>query len=179
VVPPAAEDDVCLEVATEIGVYEWHAVEDRLIWSKGLLRIYGLAEAPHGEDGFSRLVHPDDRVRVEAETSGYLGGNATSYSHQFRIVRADGSVRFILDRGIIIRDPQGQVRSIRGTNVDVTELAQPTAEDDRIVEREPLRYSELEGLYAEAPLGLAMLDHDLRFVHVNRALAEMERASRQ
>lgn len=33
--------------------------------------------------------------------------------------------------------------------------------------------NELEALYAEAPLGLAMLDHDLRFVRINPALAEM------
>lgn len=35
------------------------------------------------------------------------------------------------------------------------------------------RFSELEALYAEAPLGLGMLDADLRFVRINEALAEM------
>ncbi len=35
------------------------------------------------------------------------------------------------------------------------------------------RFSELEALYAEAPLGLGMLDTDLRFVRINEALADM------
>lgn len=35
------------------------------------------------------------------------------------------------------------------------------------------RFSELEALYAEAPLGLGMLDADLKFVRINEALAEM------
>lgn len=35
------------------------------------------------------------------------------------------------------------------------------------------RFVELEALYAEAPLGLGMLDADLRFVRINEALAEM------
>ncbi len=36
-----------------------------------------------------------------------------------------------------------------------------------------VRLAELESLYQSAPLGLAMLDHDLKFVRVNDALAEM------
>lgn len=35
------------------------------------------------------------------------------------------------------------------------------------------RFNELEALYAEAPLGLGMLDADLKFVRINEALAEM------
>jgi hypothetical protein len=75
-----------LEAATQTGSYEWWPAEDRLVWSAGLLRIYGLDRAPSAEDGFSQLLHPDDRVRVEGETSTYLGSDVTTYSHSFRIV---------------------------------------------------------------------------------------------
>jgi PAS domain S-box-containing protein len=172
---PASAIETCsdLDAASETGAYEWRAGEDRLVWSPALLRIYGLSEAPQGEGGFSALVHPQDRVRVEAETSGYLGGDAASYSHQFRILRPDGSVRFILDRGVIERDAHGRALSLRGMNIDVTEVAQPEPQPGALAESASLRIAELEALYAEAPLGLAILDRDLRFVHLNRALAEI------
>lgn len=103
------------------GTYEWWPALDRVIWSPELVQIYGLEQAPEGEESFTNLVHPDDRVRVEGETSTYLGSGDTSYSHSFRIVRPDGSERIILDRGAIERDPTGNVRVIRGINIDVTE----------------------------------------------------------
>ncbi len=104
-----------------IGAYEWWPAEDRLVWSPELIGLYGLDCAPASEMAFTQLIHPEDRVRIEAETSAYLEGNATGFSHSFRIVRADGAVRVMLDRAAIERDEAGNVRVIRGINVDVTE----------------------------------------------------------
>lgn len=165
--------DRSLELASGTGVYEWNAAEDRLVWSPGLLRIYGLTEAPECEAGFTSLVHPDDRVRVEADTAGFLGSSADTYSHEFRIVRPDGTVRFVLDRGVIERDGEGRVRTIRGMNVDVSEFRQVQERVNAATDIAAEQFAELEALYAEAPLGLAMLDRELRFVRINRALAEI------
>ena len=102
--------------AWQAGTYEWWPSSDRLSWSPELIHLYGLKQAPTREDGFSALVHPEDRVRVEGETSTYLGSDLTTYSHRFRIVRPDGAVRVILDRGAVDRDAAGNVRVIRGLN---------------------------------------------------------------
>jgi PAS domain S-box-containing protein len=169
----AFQTEPAFEAASGTGTYEWFPREDRLIWSPGLLRIYGLTQTPHGEGGFSHLVHPEDRPRVEAETAGYLGGDADVYSHRFRIVLPDGSVRSVLDRGVIKRNLRGQVQVILGMNIDITELTGSRPRSHLIDERAALRDAELEALYAEAPLGLAKLDSDLRFVRINRALAEI------
>ena len=61
---------------------------------------------------------------MEAETSALLGSDATSYSHTFRIVRPDGTIRFILDRGVIRRDADGRAQVLSGINIDVTDLPQ-------------------------------------------------------
>ena len=89
---PALGGDIALELASGTGAYAWDTVNDRLSWSPGLLRIFGLTRAPAAESDFARLVHPDDRTRVEAETSRFLGPGVTSYDHSFRIVRPDGAV---------------------------------------------------------------------------------------
>ncbi len=85
---------------------------------------------------------------MEAETSDYLGGDAETYSHQFRIVRPDGSVRLILDRGIIERDPGGARPVIRGMNIDLGEV-ESSVHANRMVETSALRDAELEALYIE------------------------------
>lgn len=168
-----AFDDGPLEFASATGRYEWSAADDRLVWSDGLLRIFGLASAPSNEADFSCLVHPDDRVRVQAETDDFLSSEASSYSHTFRILRPGGAVRFVLDRGSIERDADGRVICIRGINVDLTDLPQISACGGSYDEGAAQRFAELEALYAEAPLGLAMLDRDLRFVRINTKLAEI------
>lgn len=104
----------------KIGTYEWWPAEDRLVWSPELIGLYGLDSAPATEQAFLELLHPDDRVRVEAETTAFLEGTAAGYSHGFRIVRPDGAVRAMLDRAAIERDGAGNVRVVRGMNVDVT-----------------------------------------------------------
>ncbi len=165
-----ARRDADLESACGTGSYEWRPAEDRLVWSPGLIRMYGLPHAPAARDGFSRLVHPEDRVRVEADTSVYLASDAESFSRSFRVVRPDGSVRFILDRGAIERDEKGVARVIRGLNVDLTDLAYPDGcamagersgirQVEEVVEiEERLRESEAALLHAQRCAGAGVWD---------------------
>ncbi len=106
-----------------IGTYEWLVAEDRVEWSPELLGLYGLKRAPTSESGFVALVHPSDRTRVEAETTGFLAAG-DSYQHDFRIVRPNGEVRWIHDRGVIERGSNGAALRIRGVNIDMTDQRQ-------------------------------------------------------
>ncbi len=110
-----------LATGVQIGTYEWRPEVDQVIWSAELMRIYGVQQAPRSENEFGALIHPEDRLRVEAETASYLSSDLASYSHSFRILRPDGSVRVILDRAAIDRDDAGRVVLMRGVNIDVTE----------------------------------------------------------
>jgi PAS domain S-box-containing protein len=114
---PETKSDADLFVGC--GTYEWHVAENRVIWSEGLLDLYGVTRAPDAEEGFTSLVHPDDRLRVEAETSSFME-SGDRYQHEFRILRPDGDIRYIHDRGEIERGSDGRVRVLRGLNIDVT-----------------------------------------------------------
>ncbi|GGL81801.1 sensor histidine kinase [Wenxinia marina] len=105
-----------------LGRYVWSPGEGSLEWSPGLLEIYGLRRPPDTEAGFMSCLHPGDRTRIEGETEAFLTGEADSYSHSFRIVRPGGEVRYVLDRARIVRDGQGRVERIFGTNVDLTDF---------------------------------------------------------
>ncbi|MBA4799920.1 MAG: PAS domain-containing protein [Rhizobiales bacterium] len=109
-----------------VGSYVWHVADDVLEWSPGLVALYGLELAPTDEAAFNALLHPEDRLRVQSETTAFLE-HATHFSHEFRIIRPDGIVRHILDRAKVERSPDGSVVAIRGVNVDITDerLADP------------------------------------------------------
>ncbi len=63
-------------------------------------------------------VHPDDRTRVrEAGPNSPVGG---SFDLEFRIVHADGAVRWIRDRSFPIADADGRVHRVAGVAQDIT-----------------------------------------------------------
>jgi two-component system, cell cycle sensor histidine kinase and response regulator CckA len=76
---------------------------------------------------FFDAVHPEDRKRVvSAEARKYQKGR---FNEEYRILRPDGSVRWIWDRGYPIQDEQGQTKGFVGIAEDITERKE--AEVDR------------------------------------------------
>nr|MBI3613413.1 PAS domain-containing protein [Nitrospirota bacterium] len=71
---------------------------------------------------WAEAIHPDDRERVmEAAQSKQVSG---TYHEEYRIVRPDGSVRWILDRAFPVRDESGAVYRIIGVAKDITDRKQ-------------------------------------------------------
>ncbi|HSQ05402.1 MAG TPA: diguanylate cyclase, partial [Burkholderiales bacterium] len=64
-----------------------------------------------------RIVHPEDRLRVYPARRRAAEGQ---YDEVYRIVRPDGSVRWIQDRAFPVRDANNQVYRIAGIAEDIT-----------------------------------------------------------
>jgi len=83
------------------------------VWGRPCSSLYN---DPHS---WLDAVHPDDHERAltffDQET------RESRYDAEYRIVRPDGEVRHIWDRGYIIRDENGRVARIAGLASDITE----------------------------------------------------------
>jgi PAS domain S-box-containing protein len=86
-----------------------------------------LAELKDRPQRFFDAVHPDDRARVAHSLERLLEG--TSMVEEYRIIRPDGSTRWVKDRGFPIRDAAGKVVRAAGVAEDVTERIR--LEDER------------------------------------------------
>jgi PAS domain S-box-containing protein len=65
-------------------------------------------------------IHPEDQDRIrQASTRRQVLGQ---YAEQYRIIRPDGSIRWIRDRAFPIRDASGTVYRVAGIAQDITEL---------------------------------------------------------
>lgn len=124
-----------------LGFWEWDVGQDRLIWSDELVAMYGFQRPPGSERRFIEAIHPEDRVRVEADlTTSLICGD--SFAHEFRIVRPNGEVRLIHDRGVIERDPSGAAIRMYGVHVDVTDQRVAAPRRERSAVQEALALSE-------------------------------------
>ena len=87
-------------------------------------RIWGYSreKALYKEGPLIDPVHPEDREKVMNWGRQLIQGQPISY--EYRIVRADGSIRHIWDRGYPIAEKDGRVTLYVGTGLDVTEWRQ-------------------------------------------------------
>ncbi|MBP8153675.1 MAG: PAS domain S-box protein [Nitrospira sp.] len=108
-------------------------------------------------------IHPDDRLRVrDAAMRRQISG---SYNEEYRILRPDGSMRWIWDRAFPIRDASGTVYRIAGFAEDVTERKRVEA---ALIESER-RY---RVLFDDNPSMYFMVDAAGTILSVNRFGAE-------
>lgn len=86
------------------------------IWGRPCETLY---RAPRA---WLEAIHPDDRPRVlHAAMTKQAAG---TYAEEYRIVRPDGTVRWIRDRAVPVKDERGIVVKIAGVAEDVTESRQ-------------------------------------------------------
>ena len=105
-----------------IGYWERDLIADRITWSEGTWRIFGV-EAFDGVMNQARLqefVHPNDRRLQQHALSEALQGSQL-YDVEYRIVRPDGDVRFVHVRDQIEYDKSGKPIRMFGAVQDITE----------------------------------------------------------
>ncbi len=110
------------QAAGRIGAWDWDVASRRAICSESYRNLYGLDPKGPGHENpeaWLAQVHPDDRERVIATWQAALASG--HLENEYRIVRPDGSVRWIVDRGRSIFGTGGRPTRFIGVNVDVTE----------------------------------------------------------
>ena len=107
-----------------------------LSWSREVYRIFGVREDEFSgtvEEFFAR-VHPDD-VEAVRRASDEAIAEGRAYTVDHRIVRPDGTVRWVHERADILRDEQGRPTRMIGVVQDIT---------DRRAAEDALRQSEAQ-----------------------------------
>src|SRR5918993_2626858 len=147
-----AESEARLQLALEVaGVSTWEldVRTGEVHLSESVYRVLGLENGDLALtlEGFLRVVHPDDRARLDEAMKASIEAGSR-YAADFRIVRADGAVRWLLVRAQTFRDDDGVPARMVGAMIDVT------------VQRE--LEEKLQRIYRSKDDLLAVLGHDLR-----------------
>jgi len=110
------------QLKTGIGIWDWNLRTGSLTWTPELAALFGLEPGNvkcHAD--FLDRVHPDDISMIEAARSTAIEQRET-YNVEFRVIRADGEVRWISAVGGAIYDEvTGAPVRILGNNIDITE----------------------------------------------------------
>jgi len=117
--------------AGKVAVWDIDTETDRLYDSPSLAEMLGYSpgEVPCDWRELERLRHPDDRLRVAEISKSIADGQTTEFVIEQRLLHKDGQYRSILSRGSAVRDDEGRLTRVIGTNTDITE--QKRAEEER------------------------------------------------
>jgi diguanylate cyclase (GGDEF)-like protein/PAS domain S-box-containing protein len=105
------------------GLWDWDFRTGKIYYSPRWKIMLGLQETDVGSDPeawFTR-VHPEDLDRVKAEIAAHLDGGGAHLESEHRMRLADGVYRWMLVRGIVLRDEFGAAYRMAGSQTDISE----------------------------------------------------------
>ncbi|MEI6206331.1 MAG: PAS domain-containing protein [Desulfuromonadales bacterium] len=130
-----------------MGTFEYVADTQALVWSEEEFRIYGLnpEEPPPTYDFMlANCIHPDDAARLQQAFSAALQ-NGSVYEIVHRIVRPDGSLRWLHNIANPYFNQNNKLVRYVGVTLDITERKQ-AEEEKQALEQQLQQAQKLESL---------------------------------
>lgn len=168
-----------LEVAlagADLGAWVWDAASGLIEVTPRWAAMLGLPAPAEGIalPALAALIHPEDVPIARPRFAALRSGMAEHYEADLRMRHAAGHWVWIRSRARALeRDSEGRALAIAGTHLDLTEQHRAASGQAASAREARRRLHDLESLYRTAPLGLAQMDRELRFVRINEALAEI------
>lgn len=119
---------------------------------------------------FQEITHPED-LSIDWEYACQLiAGEIQTYSIEKRYLHKQGFLVWVNLTMSLVRSPDGEPKYMISIVQDIS---------DRIaLEKElALRQARFDAFFTTAPVGLEIIDKELRFAHINQTLAEMDGCS--
>ncbi|OLP17520.1 hypothetical protein BST81_14365 [Leptolyngbya sp. 'hensonii'] len=155
-------------------IYEWDLKTGMVERSQGLFQLLGytLTEDEDTADWWLERIHPDDLQAIQAHFQANLS-TTEPFCSAYRVRHKNGHYIWVEDRSIVVQDETGQPIRIVGSTLDISDRKRTDAalQTSNAIAQQQL--AEIEAIYQSAPIGLNVLDLNLRFVRINEKLAEI------
>ena len=128
---------------------------------------YGLDEFESNVNLWWDRTYADDRIMLEQNEEKYKRGEIDHHILEYRIVHRDGTIRWVMDRGMVIElDKEGKPSKIIGTHTDITERKLA----EQLLQREEQKY---RSIIANMNLGLLEVDTEENVIFTNQSFCDM------
>ncbi|MGZ8181283.1 MAG: PAS domain-containing protein [Methylobacter sp.] len=123
------------QLYANIGTWDWNIQTGRILWSERIAPLFGYPEGQReaAYEHFFNGVHPDDRQKVIDAIDACVN-RGVEYNIEHRCVWPDGTVRWLLEHGDVVRAEDGTPLNMLGVVQDITKrkLAELALAENRI-----------------------------------------------
>lgn len=156
--------------ATSDTIWDWKIQEDEFAWNKGIQGIFGYKKEDVGKTSswwFDR-IHPEDSLKMSVKLYSFLEQKTERWQDEYRFKCADGSYKYVFDRGFLVKDADGKAIRMIGAIQDVTKQKE-----------EEQRLKLLETVITQTKDAVVITDTDIsqspipNIIFVNQAFTKM------
>lgn len=149
--------------AGNVGLFDWNIITDETYWSETMWQFYGEKRRDLNPDErfWSDHIHGTDRERVKVNLRQAVSSGAGRFTDEFRIVRPDGTIRWIEAKARISRDEDGVATRMYGVYLDIT----PRKEAEERIMRSELQ---LRMVTDTVPALISYVDSQEKYRFVNK-----------
>lgn len=156
--------------ATSDAIWDWDIVTGNLYWGEGFHTLFGydLRDQNVGITSWTDHIHPGDSDRVVSGIHTLIDSTETNWIDEYRYRKKDDTYAYVIDKGYVIRDTQGNAIRMVGAMRDITDRKQ-----------EELRLKLLESVITHTTDGIMIAEADTsgneipRIIFVNDAFTAM------
>lgn len=108
--------------ATSDTIWDWKIQEDTIIWNKGIQGVFGYKREDIGgtSEWWFDNIHPEDSIKMSIKLYSFIELKTEKWQDEYRFRCADGTYKYVLDRGFLVKDEEGNVTRMIGAIQDVT-----------------------------------------------------------
>lgn len=150
--------------ATSDALWDTDLITGQVHWGQGYKALFGYDVPPQGRiDFWISKIHPEDRDAVLADFQHAAAEtNAGNWQMEYRFYRADGSIAYVIDKAVILRDASGKPYRMIGAMQDISELKE---KERQLAQEKNL----LRTLIDHIPDYIYVKDRNLRHIINNKA----------
>jgi len=110
-------------LATNDAIWDWDLKTDHFYWGIGYANLFGydIDKLSKEITSWTTHIHPEDLKRVLASVHAVIDSQTeNNWQDEYRYLKANGQYAFVMDRGIVIRDENGDALRMVGAMTDIT-----------------------------------------------------------
>ncbi len=110
--------------ATSDTIWDWDLSTGGFVWNKGIYGVFGYKKNEVGDNfqWWFDKIHPEDSLKMSVKVYTNVEQKTEKWQDYYRFQCADGSYKYVYDRGFLVMDENRQPIRIIGAMQDITKL---------------------------------------------------------
>lgn len=116
------EKHLIVSKATGETIWDWDINSGKFIWNDGIESVFGYKadEINNNLQWWFNKIHPEDSLKMSVKLYSFISEKTEKWQDEYRFHCADGSYKYVLDRGFLVKDNNDNVIRMVGAIQDIT-----------------------------------------------------------